>query len=93
MTIETKFNVGDTVFFIYNGKYRKGTVIQINIHTNKCSGTYIIYKVRNDYDTFRLDIFRCKEQELSSTLEEAIQAQEEAERELEEYRHRVMTER
>ena len=88
MTIETKFNVGDTVFFTYNGEYRNGIVIQIDTHTNNCAGLYIIYKVKDVYD-----FFRCKEEELSFTLEEAIQAQEEADRELEESIHRAITER
>ena len=88
MSIETKFNVGDTVFFTYNGKHRNGIVIQIDIHTNNCSGLYIIYKVKDMYD-----IFRCEEHELSFTLEEAIQAQEKSDRELEESIHRATTER
>ena len=93
MTIETKFNVGDKVFFTHNGKYKNGIVIQISIHTNNCSGLYIIYKVKDMYDIFQCNIFRFEEQELSFTLEEAIQAQEKSDRELEESIHRATTER
>lgn len=88
MTIETKFNVGDTVYFTYDGVYRSGIVNQIDIHINACSGFHLRYKVKDILDTFR-----CEEQELSFTLEEAIQAQEEADRELEESIHRATTER
>lgn len=64
MTIETKFNVGDTVFFIYDDKCLEAQIIHISIfaddnhpsikyhitcgHLNLCVSEYQIYYTKEE---------------------------------------------
>lgn len=67
MTIKTKFNVGDSVFFIKDGKVQQIEITDIRIDINK-NDTNIEYIIGNS--AFNYDI--CKEELLFSTKEELI---------------------
>ena len=51
MTIETKFNVGDEVWFMENNKPNKGSVVKIDIDRARTGDWYIEhYKVKHGND-------------------------------------------
>lgn len=50
MTIETKFNIGDTVYYGDESSYDKGRVDDINIHFY-LDKYYVKYKIDKDYFT------------------------------------------
>jgi hypothetical protein len=46
MKIETKYNVGDTVFFDYYDSIEKGKIVDLDISVSKHSSS-VVYKVNN----------------------------------------------
>lgn len=44
MTIETKFNVGDTVWFIHDGCAVRGEICEVQSVAGKCNFIYNSYK-------------------------------------------------
>ena len=54
MKIETKYNVGDTVFFNYYDSIEKGKIVDLDISASK-HGSSVVYKINNApawYDLF-----------------------------------------
>ena len=47
MTIETKFNIGDEVLFIGEGKIQKEEIEEIDISIRKFSHVIILYKIKD----------------------------------------------
>lgn len=68
MTIETKFNYGDTVWIMENNKPKTETVFETNIYIKKGNGEVIRYSTANGGGTW-LDehfCFATKEELLKS---------------------------
>ena len=67
MTIETKYNIGDEVWFMFDGKPLKGKVVRIREYTIKVK---VIFKDGKEYIISR-DI---KDFKLSPTKEELLKS-------------------
>lgn len=67
MTIETKYNIGDEVWFMFDGKPLKGEVVRISEYTIKVK---VIFKDGKEY-LFSRDI---KDFKLSPTKEELLKS-------------------
>lgn len=80
MTIETKYNIGDRVFFLYKGKVRSGIIsscifyrssIVISSYKNRkveTLNTSITYIIDHEYERYEEELFLSKE-ELINNLE------------------------
>ena len=74
MTIETKYNIGDRVFFLYKGKVRSGIIsscIVISPYKNRkveTLNTSITYIIDHEYERDEEELFLSKE-ELINNLE------------------------
>ena len=74
MTIETKYNIGDRVFFLYKGKVRSGIIssfIVISSYKNRkveTLNTSITYIIDHEYERDEEELFLSKE-ELINNLE------------------------
>lgn len=70
MTIETKFNINDTIWFILRDKIRNGKISSINTQINRHKDIEIKYGVVCDTLTVSVlnedSIFRTKEELLKS---------------------------
>ena len=74
MTIETKYNIGDRVFFLYKGKVRSGIIsssVVISSYKNRkveTLNTSITYIIDHEYERYEEELFPSKE-ELINNLE------------------------
>ena len=57
MKIETKFNVGDTVFFDYYDSIEKGKIVDLDISASK-HGSSVVYKVNSALPWYELFSYR-----------------------------------
>lgn len=65
MTIETKYNIGDKVFLLYNNEIKEEYITEIGIYCSKTTNQYISYVLSK----FETEIPECK---LFSSKEELI---------------------
>lgn len=74
MTIETKYNIGDRVFFLYKGKVRSGIIsssVVISSYKNRkveTLNTSITHIIDREYERDEEELFLSKE-ELINNLE------------------------
>lgn len=72
MKFESKFDIGDALFTMYNNRIKKVTINEINIIKSHTSNVYIHYKVSYlDYDIIKE--FEVNEEDLFATKEEVIE--------------------
>lgn len=63
MTIETKYNIGDRVWFLFQGKVQSGYIISITIYRD-----YVVYNMRTNCLSFKESLLFPTKEELLKSL-------------------------
>lgn len=74
MTIETKYNVGDVVFYLFGSKSKQNAInsIKVNHEYSVGSGTQIRYRVEGNSENSLKDQVWLHEHQLFATKEELL---------------------
>jgi len=72
MTIDTKFCIGEEVYFVHSDKLLKGTIETMSISVSKNLDIFITYYVRKDDDKPGDILTHFSEDKLFGTKEELI---------------------